>query len=138
MVPYSKAVLIVAQGGEDNAIELPAPIRGVLERLTITEIGGSDNFTARLFCAERAAGNADSLSDVDEDVGMPPEAFAITPALTGTAGKYEQFSGGWGYVSNELASPGRLKSALWLRLTPAGSGEKSFAVAYTVMAPELM
>lgn len=139
MLPYTKTVTAVVFAGEDNAVELPAPTNGVLERLVIAEVGGSsDAFTARLFNSERPAGAGDSLSDVDDEAGLPDEAFAITPALSGVAGKYEKYEARWGYNSNELAHQGRRKSAMWLKITPAGSGEKTYAISYTILMPELM
>lgn len=137
MLPYSKTVRVTVLGGEDNAIELPAPTNGVLTRLTITEITGAEAFTARLFNSEAPAGAGDSLSDVDDEAGMPAEAFAITPNLVGVSGKYEKYEAKWGYNSNELAAAGRRKSAMWMKLSPDGTGEKEYAISYTILMPEL-
>lgn len=137
-VPYTKVVRVDVDGDTDNVVELPAPIRGVLNRFCIYQIGASEGFTARLYTAERAAGaGGNSLPDVDDETGIPGAAFAVTAALTGVAGKYEEFDARQGYVSNELAQPGRLQSSLWLKLTPTESGPKAFAVAYTVLVPEM-
>ncbi len=138
MIPYQKTILVTVTAGMDNAVELPAPIRGVLQRLVVAQRGGTAAFTARVFNSERPAGHADDQSDVDEENTLPVEAFAVTPALTGASGKYEQYDGKWGYVVNELAGPGRLQSSLWLKLTPAGSGEVTYAVSYTVLTPNLI
>lgn len=136
-VPYTKTVRVAAEGGEANAIELPAPTNGVINRLSIVQIGAAEAFTARLFTSEVPAGAADSLSDVDDEEGLPAESFACTPELAGVSGKYEKYEAQWGYNSNEFAAPGRRQSSLWLKLTPAAAGEKVFTVSYTVLMPEL-
>ena len=136
-VPYQKTVVAPVTAGIDNVVELPMPTRGTIQRLVIAQVGGAAAFTARLFNAERPAGAADDLSDVDEENELPVEAFAVTPSLAGVSGKYEQYDGKWGYVSNEYAAPGRLQSSLWLKITPAGSGEVAYAISYTVLVPSL-
>ena len=137
MIPYTKTVTATVTGGSDNVVELPAPIRGLLNRLVISQIGANENFTAQLYTAERAAGGADDLSDVDEESGVPAEAFSVTDALTGTSGKYKSYDTRLGYESNEFAQLGRRQSSLWLKITPATAGEKQFAIAYTVLVPSL-
>lgn len=137
-VPYQKTVTATVTAGIDNAVELPMPVRGTVQRLVIAQVGGTAAFTARLFNAERAAGAADDLSDVDEENGLPVEAFAVTPALAGVSGKYEQYDGKWGYESNEYAQTGRRQSSLWLKLTPTGSGPMTFAISYVVLVPNLI
>lgn len=138
MIPYSKTVRVTVTGATDNVVELPAPVRGILNRLSIYQIGDSENFTARLFTAERAAGASEnSLSDVDDESNLPDEAFAVTAALAGTGGKFEEYDSRQGYESNEWAQTGRRQSSLWLKLTPAVAGSKTFAIAYTILVPEL-
>lgn len=137
-IPYQKTVTAPVVAGTDNVVVLPAPVRGTIQRLVIAQVGGTAAFAARLFNAERPAGGADNLSDVDEEAGLPVEAFAVTPALSGVSGKYEQYDGRWSYESNELAQTGRRQSSLWLRLTPAGVGDLTYVVAYTILAPNLI
>ncbi len=137
MIPYSKTVTEVVTAGIDNVVELPAPIRGLLNRLVISQVGGTAAFTARLFTAEAPAGAADDHSDVDAEEGLPAEAFAVTPELAGVSGKYAAYDTRLGYESNEYAQEGRRQSSLWLRLTPAGSGPATYVIGYTVLIPNL-
>jgi hypothetical protein len=71
-------------------------------------------------------------------IGLPVEAFAVTPSLSGVSGKYEQYDGKWGYESNEFAQPGRRQSSLWLKLTPASGAALTYAISYTVLLPNLI
>lgn len=138
MVPYSRTIRATVTAGQDNVIELPAPVRGLINHFCIYQVGASEAFTARVFTAERPAGAEDQLSDVDDENGIPAEAFAATAVMTGVGGKFESYDTRQGYVSNELAQQGRRQSSLWLRLTPSGSGAKNYAITYTVLVPEMV
>lgn len=137
MLPYTRVLKFEAAAGEENVIALPAPTNGLLDRISIIEVTGSDSFTARFYMDEAAAGTANGDSDVDPDVGLPPDSYAFTPVLSGSSGVYEQYGTRWGYNVNDLAQQGRRKSTIWLRLNPGGSGMKSYAISYTIMMPEL-
>lgn len=136
-VPYSRAFRqsdVVA--GQANAIMIPAPIRGTLTRLVIKEVGGTDNFTATLYTSELPAGQQEQFSDVDSDDDLSAELFKLMAAISGSSGIYENYDLSKPYVVNEKSHKhGKLKSALYLKLTPSGSGTKVYDIAITVLTP---
>lgn len=136
-VPYSRAFRktgVIA--GQANAIMIPAPIRGTLTRLVIKEVGGTSAFAADLFTSELPAGQQEQYSDVDSDDDLSAEMFKIMVGIAGVGGIYENYVASVPYIVNEKSHKhGKLKSALYLKMTPSGSGSKIYDIAITVLTP---
>lgn len=129
-IPYTYTTTLTATGGQAAAYPLPAPPRGVVTRLVIARVGGTDSFTARLFDQPLAAVASGPL----DANGRPVVAAAIGPEVSSSSGTYAAFDLHWAYSVRETE---QVRARLWLRLDPAGTGTQTYVVAYTIMAPRL-
>ncbi len=138
-VPYQYQDRYSVTAGADNCVEVPAPIRGRLRRLVVQQVSGAlDGFTVRLYTSESACGRSgNSYADVADASLLSESMFQIgyDYVVAASSDLLNQQALDVPYVDNEMAGNGRLKSALFVKLTPAGSGTKVFDVGYTIDTP---
>jgi len=139
-IPYSNSLEITLPSDEATCVTLPAPMRGVMTRLIIKQVSGTlEGFEARLYDRQ------DACSDVAEssfsfDADDPNELLeselhqlleTIVVAASGAVAElYERTVA---YENRDEADTVALrrKSALYLQVTPTGSNNKAFQIAYT-------
>lgn len=68
MATYSNEVEFEAVAGVATAVELPAPMRGELDRLIVKEIGADDGFDFTVFNRKGACANASDLHTKNGEV----------------------------------------------------------------------
>lgn len=147
-VPYTKTIETTVASGQENCIELPAPYRGIITRLVVKDKSGTDGFSFNVYDREDACSSVvessywnDNELEVDfENALLDPELHQIQATQTVTAGSStsEQFNIILPYENkDESGLHGRKTTALWMSVTPAGAGNKTFQIAYTVTSDSL-
>lgn len=134
MIPYSRMRTLLLEGGA-NYFEISAPVSGTLNRLIVhQEDGALDGFDVEIFTSESPASSDDSYSEVDDDAGVDASLFRVLPAqsVSASSATLALYEKNFGYEVNELAGEGRRKTALFVKLTVAGSGAKTFRLSYLI------
>lgn len=140
--PYEMAPMggLVAVGGQANCFEIPYPSRSLISKIVCVQTAGDINgFTLALFNSAVACEDVAQSDVVGDDRGiLPDDLYRVTPDLTTVDDKVVYFSdestGGAGFVffnQERASSPARIGNArrLYVRITPGGSGSKTFALA---------
>lgn len=126
---WSGAKTFSVNSGAESVIAIPAPARGILRGYTLVQSNGaSAGFEADLYTSDKAPEEIYhllSLSDVadvvnDSDVVAIAENNNINIAY-----------------QNRNGTPSSHERLLYLKITPAGSGNKSFTLSVTVENPRL-
>jgi len=143
-VPYTRTLLFSTESGVEACVELPAPPRGVLERIVIKQTEGElGGFSYNLYDRAQACGES-SLSvsqavpgDTESGVAKSaePELHQIVATAAVVAG--EDVSARFGlaapYVNQDDQDVRKTPfPKLYLRLDPSGGGHKAWQVSYTV------
>lgn len=138
-VPYeAKPQVNVDIVGQPVVLEFPWPDRSVISKIIVVQTDGvAETFTVALYNhSQVATGNAES--DSESPVGkIPDDCFRVTHDIpSDSAGRLTYFSdhatGGYGFVfksQEDLAGrQGQSARKVYVKITPAGSGAKKFAV----------
>lgn len=140
MLPYTmQPQVIEATGGVTSCHEFDFPSRTFIRTIIIQQVsGGLEAFTAALFNHEGVCeGASESDSEGLVTGPIPPDNYRVTPDLVGAAGQLHYFAeqqGGSGYDFFSLDGANQRGSRLgnarkiYLRITPAGSGLKRYAI----------
>jgi hypothetical protein len=124
-------------GGDTGCFELPFASRAHISKIVIVQTAGTAvAFTAALFNHENACQRESASDSVGAETGpLPADLYRVTPDLpSDTAGNLQYFSdrapGGhaFPFVGMDRDRLGRSRK-IYLRITPQGSGLKTFAVA---------
>lgn len=130
---------IVVPGGMATVIPLEFHGRARIEKLIVTQMAGLvDNFTVELFNhsdAMEATHGSDSSSD-DQGNRVPLNNYLVASPFVGSAGGLRWFApestGGGGYLfinqNDNAGRQGQKERKLYVRISPAGIGSKTFAV----------
>lgn len=137
-VPYeSEPISIEAVGGVATTIVVEFPGRSHIQKIIVSQISGVlVDFTIELFNYITAMPNeqSESLSDPEGDP-IPLDCYRIcSPLSSTTPGRFmhftEEATGGQGYMffcrDKNPGRQGQIMRNLYLRITPAGSGPKTF------------
>jgi hypothetical protein len=148
-VPYEMKPLsgLTAISGQPNCFEIDFPSRALINKIVVAQLDGAmDGFTVAIYNAMRPClGVAESDSDGDETGNLPDDLYRVTPDLSTSSDRLVYFSeestGGTGFTffnQDKGTSAARLGNArkLYLQITPAGTGPKTFAVALGGMASD--
>lgn len=139
-VPYeTQPQTFVAPGGVTTCVVLGFPSRSTIHKIAIAQSdGGAVAFTAALYNNESAcAGRPESASIGGDVLVFPPDLYRVTPDLAGVAGQLIYFAedhGGHGFGFVNLDHPadqaGEIGNprTIYLRITPAGGGDHTFAI----------
>jgi hypothetical protein len=139
-IPYTREVEIAATGGEHICVTLPAPPRGTVKRFIIKQLDGvlagySYDLYDRGDCCygevEASVNPNDDAAKIDAEL----HKLQATQTVAGGTATKEQFALDLAYVNRDEQDPWqrRASTAIYLDLLPAGTGEKNFAVAYTIV-----
>ncbi len=132
---------LVVQGGASGCFEIGFPSRCYITKIIIEQVGGVGvDFVAALYNHEGVCQGA-SASDSDGPLTgtLPPNLFRVTPDLQGTAGLllyFAQAAGagiGFPFYSHDRRDLRGVdvgnSRLIYLKITPGGSGAKTYAVA---------
>lgn len=124
-----------------SVVELRVPHRGTIRRLIVDERGAAGAATFQIFSSRVAAyAVADDSSISSESaaaVGQEPAAHSIMGVKDVTAGRFADYEMNTIYRNGDGTSTNPIRR-LWMVITPAGSGEKSYTMAMTIEMPDLM
>lgn len=138
-VPYeAKPQVNVPVAGTPVVLTFDWPDRSVISKIIVVQTEGvAETFTVGLYNHSQVE-TGNQVSDSESPVGkIPDDCFRVTHEIpSDVAGKLLHFSdhatGGYGFVfKSQEDLPGRLGQAVrkvYLKITPAGSGNKKFAV----------
>lgn len=132
---------VVVPGGQTKTLLLDFPARSLVSKIVVVQTAGTfDDFTVELFNHRDALeGTADSDSSSDSESGLrvPLDCYRVGGPKTGTGGKLLYFSddatGGAGLMFYCQDPPkadrqGQIPRNLYVRISPAGAGDKTFAI----------
>lgn len=137
-VPYEiKPVgLVAVPGGQSKTVLVDFPARSFISKIVVVQRDGAvDDFTVELFNhADALEGTEASASDASGEK-VPLDCYRVCSPLVGTGGRLLYFSdeatGGHGLLffcqDTDPDRRGQVKRNLYLRITPAGAGNKTFA-----------
>lgn len=140
-VPYeTKPVVVDVPGGQTKTVRLNFPARALISKLIVTQMTGAlDDYTVEMFNhadAMEATEQSASSSDADGQ-RLPLDVYRVGNPKVGVAGKLAYFSdettGGAGlqFYCQDEENPqrrGQVQRNLYVRISPGGTGSKSFAV----------
>jgi len=139
-VPYEIPPMagIVAADATPIVVEIDWPDRSIISKIIVVQTGGTgEAFTVALFNHSQVSTGEATSDSVGAEVGLiPDDCYRVTPDLVATAGKLIYFSdqatGGYGYVffgqKSLVGRQGQRIRKLYLRITPASSSAKTFAL----------
>lgn len=135
MVPYESipVVGIEVTGGQHVVVEVDFPARAAIDKVVVQQTDGViANFEVKLFGRNIVLGNSDSVSDGDSAGQVPESLYQHGPTLSGTNGYLGHFPEvARSYVNRDPYAQGRqgMKTRkIYVRISPAGTGPKVFAV----------
>lgn len=136
-VPYERSFDFQAVSGEDAIVELGVPIRGIINRLIVNQVGGNaEGYSFDIYDQEQAVlvavGSASS-----ESAQQQPNQHKVIPTQTVGAGSraVEHFEKQWAF-GNHDGTPSTRKGRLYMRINPVGSGTKGFEISYTILGAD--
>lgn len=139
MIPYKTKIKISnAVAGEENWVFLPSPIRGYFESFYLRQLSGpKDGFSASLY--DTPPVSEEDLSALSEEEFSEDSCLLFTApdVAAGQSSVRMQFNPRkpfMGWKDEETNATDRL---LYLRLTPGGTGAKTFEVSFEISIPEM-
>ena len=140
MIPYTREFFATVTAGQENCVPLPSPPKGFLQRLVVKQVTGANaGFSFNLYDRRDACAIYQESSQVDEDYEntmVVPEAHQLQATQTVAAAQTtSQQYGLWLAYENRderLKESRRLTPAIYLSLTPSGTGLKKFAIGYSI------
>lgn len=130
-MPYSKTLRVEANAGANNCYWLPAPWRGVLERLIVKQTSGVlSGFTVELYNRDDVC-EGDSLSAGNNQLDR--EVYKILPTTIVASGQstYENFTVSAPYENDNPGKRQPAPSYIYLLINPLGTGIKQFDLGWT-------
>jgi hypothetical protein len=140
MVPYEIRPMagVQIQGGGPTTVVVEWPSRSVISKVVVIQTDGVlTDFTVELFNRNVVRGVSDSDSTPPDVGAIPEECYAVGPVFNGVNGVLKYFSdaatGGYGlaFYNQDPTAPGRQgvrPRKLYVRISPAGGGLKTFAI----------
>jgi hypothetical protein len=139
--PYCSQVDVTAIGGTNLCVTLPAPARGIVVRLVVKQMSGAlDGFTYELYDREDACASVATDSTNPDDLTWFADAdihrIQAKQTVNASANTGAQYGLLLPYINRDEQDPYMRtpKTAIYLDLLAAGSGEKDFSIAVTFTA----
>jgi len=137
-IPYSNRVEQAIASGSGTTIALPAPPRGVVSRLIVKQVDGAlEGFTFDIYSRVEAA---EDNSVSQDGTSYDPELYKLqaTQTVGGGNNLSEQYGLALGYVNQDTRRlEGIPRTQIHIEITPGGSGNKTFQIAWTILSPAL-
>lgn len=119
---WSGSKTFTVPSGSKTVVAIPAPARGTLRGYTLLQSSGAAaGFTADLYTSDKTPENVYHL------LAISAAASATTAENTALDIAYQ----------NRNGTPSLHERLLYLKITPAGSGDKTFTLSVTVATPLL-
>lgn len=121
---WSSETPFTATGGTETVVRLNVPHRGFIRGYSLSQVtGATAGATAALYTSKQ---------DKAPNSNLPAEAFHILDiALSSGAAKTDNHDMEVAYVNRD-GTPTLQQRYLYLKITPAGTGEKQFVLALTI------
>jgi len=117
-----------ATSGSEAVVRLNVPHRGIIRGYSLTQTAGTNaGATAAVYTSNQAT---------TPNSNLPAEAFHILDITLPAAAKVDNHSIDVAYINRD-GTPTNAQRYLYLKITPAGSGVKSFTFSITVETPML-
>jgi len=132
-VPYTNHTSFDAASGEPTCVAIDTPPRGIITRLVVKQVTGTlAGFDVDLHDSLTACGSlSSSAGDVDDELHqiLATDTVAAAAAVSG------QYNIAAPYVNQDPRDDRQIPtSKLYLEVTPAGSGVKTFQASWTISA----
>lgn len=115
--------------GTETVVAIPAPARGVLRGYTIVQNNGAAaGFTADLYTSDKAAEEIYHLLSLSDNAEVVSDSDVVAIAENNNINIAYQ---------NRNGTPTLQERLLYLKITPAGTGNKTFTLSVTVETPTL-
>ncbi|NDD52604.1 hypothetical protein EBZ39_01780 [bacterium] len=112
-----------ATGGSQTVVTLKVPHRGIIKGWSLTQTSGANaGATAALYTSNQATVPNSTL---------PAEAFHLLDITLPAAPKVDDHSEDIAYINRD-GTPSNPQRYLYLKITPAGSGAKTFVFSITI------
>jgi len=122
-VIWSGETSFTATGGEQLVVPIKVPHRAILRGYSLAQTSGANSgATAALYTSNQATAPNSTL---------PESAFHLLDITLPTAAKVADRKTDLAYINRD-GTPSNPQRFLYLKITPAGSGEKNFVFAITV------
>lgn len=126
---WSGSKTFTASGGAETVVAVPAPARGVLRGYTLVQTTGTaDGFDAALYSSNKTPEETYHLLNLTDMAEVVVDSDVVAIAENNTIDVAYQ---------NRNGTPSVHERLLYLKITPAGSGSKSFTLSVTVETPRL-
>lgn len=132
-VAYERTIEVSATSGEPNDIELGLPMRGTIRKLIVNQVTGNDEGYSFDLYNNEAAVKAAVGSESSDSAAAQPNQHKVIPTQTVAPGSraVEHWEKVWAYA-NADGTPSTRKTRLYLRITPNGTGIKSFELSFAI------
>lgn len=126
---WSGSKVFTAPSATATTVAIPMPHRGILSGYTLSQTSGTNaGFTANLYTSNQ---------DTAPNSEVPENVFhLITITAANNVATAEDTALNVAYVNRD-GTPTLPQRYLYLKITPAGSGEKAFVFSVTVETPML-
>lgn len=133
---------LAATGGTAKAFVVPAAPQGAINRIVLKQLtdGTKAGYTFQLYCSNKAFSALNTTTGTFT-LAADADKYRVTPVLSVAASSdtYEAFGLLYGYRNvDDVVKALTEKNKLYLVLTPAGTGAKTFLFATTIESPELI
>jgi hypothetical protein len=118
-----------ATSGSESVVAIPAPARGVLRGYTLVQTSGAAaGFDAALYSSDKTPEETYRLLNLSDMAEVVVDSDVVAIAENNTINVAYQ---------NRNGTPSLHERLLYLKITPAGSGDKNFTLSVTVETPRL-
>jgi hypothetical protein len=127
---------IAATKGQSTELELGFFSEGFIKKVIIKQVGDDQlvDFTVDIYNSRKAfiASSSSGGSAPGGDYSQDPEMYRVFPTASGTSGEYLTISDEYGRAYRNHDGPlSDRKRRIYVRLTPAGSGNATWDIALT-------
>lgn len=125
---WSGETVFEATSGSETVVTINVPHRGVIRGFSLSQTSGVN--------AGAAAALYTSKQDTAPNSALPAEAFHVLDITLTAAAKVDNHNLNVAYLNRD-GTPTNPQRYLYLKITPAGSGAKTFVFSITVETPSL-
>lgn len=127
--PWTGETVFTATSGSAQTVTIKVPHRGRIKGYSLSQTSGAN--------AGAAAALYTSNQETAPNSTLPAEAFHLLDITLPAAAKVDNHSLDISYVNRD-GTPSNPQRYLYLKITPAGSGDKNFVFSITVETPTLI
>ena len=126
---WSGSKTFTASSGAQGLVSVPAPARGTLRGYTLIQLdGAADGFEASLYSSDKTPEEQYHLLNLSNNAAVVVDSDVVALAENNDVSIAYQ---------NRNGTPSVHERLLYLKITPAGAGDKQFMLSITVETPRL-